>query len=335
MIKSIIVSIACLLFTSSLLYSQKIEFSGWGATGFIFYDREILNEYTQEVYYRGKLQADIEINKKLEAQFDMRGNSVDNTITFREFTAKFKYMDYLRFKFGNTKKPFGYELLENQEDLYTVRRSITSQRSALLGYGGRSVSLMAYYNYNKKRSEFPYSYALSVFKDNSLNFGVGTRFRYHTGDFALSANYLYQSRGGEEPISGSGIGADVTFDIKDFFSSFEIMYLQDIDEGVRRRLRNEDEKAFAFGVKIESAYQFELDAEVIKRIEPLILVNYFQPDSKLTEEHIIQSIVGVNIYFHKKVRARLDADIRLSKDEYNGDYSTHDSRFYIELQVRF
>ena len=335
MFKSVTLFIVFLLLSSNSVLSQKISFSGWGAAGFIFYDREILNDYTQEVYYRGKLQADIEINKKLEAQFDMRGNSVDNTITFREFTAKFNYMDYLRFKFGNTKKPFGYELVENQEDLYTVRRSITSRQSALLGYGGRAVSLMAYYNYSKKRSEFPYSYALSVFKDNSLNFGVGTRFGYHSGDFVFSANYLYQSRGGEEPINGSGFGADVTFDIKDFFSSFEIMYLQDIDEGVRRRLQSREEKVFAFGVKLEGTYEFDLDAEVIKSIEPLILVNYFQPDSKLTEEHLIQSIVGVNVYFHKKVRARLDADIRLSKDEYNKDYSTDDSRFYIELQVRF
>jgi hypothetical protein len=335
MFKSVIIFIVSLLLTSNSVLSQKIEFSGWGATGIILYDREILNDYTQEVYYRGKLQADIKINKKLEAQFDMRGNSADNTITFREFTAKFEYMDYLRFKIGNTKKPFGYELLENQDDLYTVRRSIASRQSAMLGYGGRAVSLMAYYNYKKKRPDFPYSYALSVFKDNSLNFGVGTRFRYHTGDFAFSANYLYQSRGGEEPISGSGISSDITFDIKDFFSSFEIMYLQDIDEGVRRRLQDNDDKVFAFGVKLEGAYEFDLDAEVIKSIEPLILINYFQPDSELTEEHIIQSIVGVNVYFHKKVRARLDADIRLSKDQYNRDYSTDDSRLYIELQVRF
>jgi hypothetical protein len=324
-----------MILTSVSILPQEISFSGWGSTGFIFYDREILNEYTQEVYYRGKLQADIKINKKLEAQIDLRGNSVDNTITFREFSAKFEYMDYLRFKIGNIKKPFGYELLENSEDLYTVRRSITSQRIALLGYGGRSVSIMAYHNYSKKRPEFPYTYALSISKDNSQNIGVGTRFGYHTGDFALSANYLYQSRGGEEPISGNGVGADITFDIKDFFSSFEIVFVQDIDEGLRRRLQGKDDKVFAFGTKIEAAYEFDLDGEVIKSIEPLILVNYFQPDSKLTESHIIQSFVGVNVYFHKKVRARLDADIRLSKDEYNSDYSTDDSRLYIELQVKF
>ena len=217
----------------------------------------------------------------------------------------------------------------------TVRRSITSRQIAIRGYGGRSLSLMAYYNYSKKRPDFPYTYALSVFKDNSLNFGVGTRFGYHTGDFGFSANYLYQSRGGEEPISGSGVGADVTWDIKDFFSSFEIVYVQDIDEGVRRRLQNQDEKVYSFGVKLEGAYEFDIDAKVIKGIEPLLLVNYFQPDSKLTDEHIIQSIVGVNVYFHKKVRARLDADIRLSKDEFNEDYSTDDSRVYLELQVRF
>ena len=208
-----------MLLSSVSIKSQKISFSGFGSAGFIFYDREILNDYTQEVYYWGKLQADIKINKEIEAQFDMRGSSVNNTITFREFSVKFKYMEYLRFKFGNTKKPFGYELLENTENLYTVRRSITSREIALLGYGGRAVSLMAYYNYSKKRPDFPYSYALSVFKDNSLNAGFGTRFGYHAGDLGFSVNYLLQNRGGEEPISGSGMGADITWDIKDFFSS--------------------------------------------------------------------------------------------------------------------
>lgn len=335
MVYSKIIIITLLLLTSISIKSQKISFSGFGSAGFVFYDREILNEHTQEVYYRGKLQADIKINKEIEAQFDMRGNSVNNTITFREFSAKFKYMEYLRFKFGNTKKPFGYELLENTEDLYTVQRSIVSREIAKLGYGRRAISIMAYYNYSKKRPDFPYSYALSIFKDNSLNAGFGTRFGYHTGDFGFSVNYLFQNRGGEEPISGSGIGADLTWDIKDFFSSFEIFYVQDIDEGIRRRLQSRDENVYAYGAKIEDAYEFDIDGKVVKGIEPLILINYFQPDSKLTDEHVIQSIVGVNVYFHKKVRARLDADIRLSKDEYNDDYSTHDSRVYLELQVRF
>lgn len=335
MIKSLTIILAFLILTAISINAQKIKFSGWGAAGFIIHDREILNEFTQEVYYRGKLQADIEITKELEGQFDMRGNSVNNTITFREFTAKFKYMQHLRFKVGNTKKPFGYELLENTEDLYTVRRSITSQRLARMGYGGRAVSLMAYYNYSRKRAYFPFSYAVSVFKDNSQGFGSGARLGFHTGGFGFSVNYLYQSRGGEEPISGSGAGADIAFDIKDFFSSIEVVFVEDLDEGLRRRLRGDDDQVFAMGAKFEWAYEFDINGKVIKGIEPLMLVNYFQPDSKLTDEHTIQSFVGLNIYFHKKVRARLQTDLRLSKDQYNKDYSTHDSRFFLELQVKY
>ena len=49
-----------------LTFAQEVEFKGWGATGFKYFSRIRLNGSNQEVYYEGKLQADIEINKKIK-----------------------------------------------------------------------------------------------------------------------------------------------------------------------------------------------------------------------------------------------------------------------------
>ena len=46
-------------------FAQEIEFSGWGATGIKVYDRNVLLGYSQEMFYEGKLQADIEYNDNI------------------------------------------------------------------------------------------------------------------------------------------------------------------------------------------------------------------------------------------------------------------------------
>ena len=165
MIKSLILTIFLLIFIIPDLQSQEIEFSGWGATGLKVYDRNVLRGYSQEMFYEGKLQTEIEYNDEIEAQLDFRGNSIDNSLEFREFSVKFKYSEKLRWKIGNIKKPFGYEQSVNKEQLISADRSYVYNNIADLGYGGRIISVMAYYNYSDKREDFPYSYYLSIFKD--------------------------------------------------------------------------------------------------------------------------------------------------------------------------
>ena len=101
-------------------FSKDFSFSGFGSTGYIFYERNIIKGVDQESFYEGKFQVDIKINKHIEAQLDFRGNSFDQDVELREFSVKFKYHDYIKFKFGNLKLPFGYEQLINRENLPTV-----------------------------------------------------------------------------------------------------------------------------------------------------------------------------------------------------------------------
>lgn len=76
--------------------AQKIDFSGWGAGGYKMFARDQLNGYNQEAYYAGKIQFNFTYNKKIEAQLDLRGNSVDKSIILREFNVKFKYIKKLK-----------------------------------------------------------------------------------------------------------------------------------------------------------------------------------------------------------------------------------------------
>ncbi len=316
--------------------AQEIEFKGYGAAGYIFYDRNILNEYNQETYYEGKLQADIEFNKKIEAQLDLRGNSTDNSVNLREFSAKLKYFKYINFEIGNIKKPFGYEYQISKADLVPVNRSFVQNRIEDLGYGGRSVSIMGYYEYSKKRPEFPISYFLSLFKNNSLFAGIVARFGYHfNDDYVISANYQFQQKGGENKINTMGFGIDFVINKKDFDTSIEAYYVQDPYEGIRRKLQNVDEKVYAAGAKLQTAVGFDVDGEFIEEIEPFILLSYFLPDIDVSGNHVLQTLLGVNFYLTKDVRIRLNGDLRLTKNQFIDDYTTKESRGIFEFQVKF
>ena len=96
-----------------------------------------------------------------------------------------------------------------------------------------------------------------------------------------------------------------------------------------------EEDVHAVGLKGMSSYQFEFDKGIIKRIEPLILLSYYIPDMDITETHVIQALIGVNFYFHKKVRLRFNGDLRLTKNQYNDEYVTTGSMAIIELEVKF
>jgi hypothetical protein len=328
---------------------DKVDFSGWGAAGYMFIDRNPLTDSNQPTYYLGKLQADIKINDELEAQLDLRGNSFTNNITFREFSAKFKYMKYLRFKMGNIKRPFGQEYTENREDLPTINRSIVQRNISLMGYSRRSVSIMAYYNYSDKRPDFPYTYAVSIFKDNSLGSGIGLRGLYHIDKLSFGLNYLFQNIGGNFPVSAHGIEVEgmyrgsnnslsaVIVYVRDPNRSREILNIIETAEEQDMPVTEDNAEIYSAGIVTTGTYEFDIDALVIKKIEPVIQFSFYVPNSDMTEHHIIQALAGANFYFNKKVRIRFNADLRLTKTEYDdsGKYATNESSAILELQVRF
>jgi len=341
MSKNCFILIISVLFTVSSLFSQEVEFSGWGMTGIKVYDRNVLRGYSQEMFYEGKLQADIEYNDNIEAQLDFRGNSIDNSLEFREFSVKFKYAEKLRWKVGNIKKPFGYEQSIKREFLISANRSYVYNSIAKIGYGGRSVSIMAYYNYSDKRDNFPYSYYVSIFKDNSLTSGLVTRGIYHRGNYSYGLSYMLQNKGGKYSISTHGIATDFLFKKNDYSINAEIFYIQDPVEGqtvIEGNIRNgtgDNENIFTAGAKILTSLEYKIDAEVITKIEPFVMASYFIPNTELSKYHMIQGVIGSNFYFTKKVKLRFDGNLVFTKNHLNEDYVTDESLVTLAIQVRF
>ncbi len=323
------------LLFSTIAFGQKIKLEGYGATGFKFFDRDILNGYNQETFYEGKLQAELDYNKEIEAQLDFRGNSVGNSAEFREFSVKLEYFETLTFKIGNIKRPFGYEYLISREELHTTERNNLYNNIEKLGYGGRSVSVMGYYKYSKKKTDFPYSYYVSLFKNNNLAQGLTGRFVYHAGEFSYGVSYMFQDFGGDEPITTQGFEVDITFKEDNFLANIEAFYFQDGNEGVRQRLIGGDETVYGMGAKLMSKLKLDVDGKFIKSIDPVILFSYYLPDTDVSEANQIQSLIGANLYLDKDVRVSVNADLRLTKNQFSDEYSTKDSRGIIEFLVRF
>ncbi|MCF8262803.1 MAG: OprO/OprP family phosphate-selective porin [Melioribacteraceae bacterium] len=316
--------------------AQEVSFSGFGTTGMKIYNRNILNGYNQEMYYEAKLQANIDYNKKIDSQIDMRGNSVDNSIQLREATISFKYFKRLKIKFGNPRTPFGYEQTTKREDLISIDRSMTQDRLADIGYGGRGVGLTFYYNYDDDEEDFPYTYAATIFKNNSLLSGLVGRFVYFPDDdLGLGVNYQFSNLGGDYSVNSQGIGIDIIYDKKRSKVGGEIFIVQDPFENSRRKLINIEESAVSFAANINASYKFDTEAEVIKDIEPFFIVSFFLPDLEIETSHEIQTLVGANFYLNKKVRFRFNVDLRFKKNQFNENYSTDNSIFMIESQFLF
>jgi hypothetical protein len=332
-------AIFALALSNGLFAQEKekidVDFTGYGAAGFRFVDRNQLVDYNQETYFEGKFQVELKYNKNIEAQLDFRGNSSDNAVDLREYSIKFEYWDKMKFEVGNLKKVFGLEYLSSEENLIQIRRSFIQRSFSDQGYGNRALTLMGYYKYSKKRPEYPYSYYFSVYKDNSLNAGAATRFSYHTSSMAYSAGYLFQNRGGEAKFSSHGVEADVQFEQGDFTSNAEAYFGTNTEEGIRRKMAGLNSSASMAGFKTQAALNFNINKEVIKDIEPFVLAGFLVPDTDESEVYTIETLLGANFYFHKDVRFRLNGDLLLTKNKYSDELSTIGSSVTLEFQAKF
>jgi hypothetical protein len=313
----------------------QVEFTGFGAVGFRLIDRERFIEINNEVYYEGKLQANIEVNKHIDAQLDFRGNSSDQRVELREFSAGFSYIKRVTIDVGNIKDPFGAERLESEEDLATIDRSVLSESVSLIGYGRRNVGVTVHRKFDKDDSAFPHEYRLHGFKNNANQTGLVGRYTHHLGDYEASLNYTLLNTGGDYPIVSHAFAAYLLYDVKDLEIDGEIMLVQDPIEGIRRQLMGRNSIVYALGGRISAARGFDTDGSVVEEIEPLVMVSYFRPDSQVSDTHTLQVLLGTNVYFEKEVRARVNIDLHLTRNEFSTKYSSIGSRLILELQVRF
>ena len=315
--------------------AQKVDFSGFGATGVRVYERNPVAEFNQDFFYEGKLQADIKLSKDIEAQLDFRGSSDDREAVLREFSVKFEYFTYARIKIGNVKKPYSIEGLADRDEDIAVFDSYIHRRNEELGYAGRNVGLLLYYNYKDKRPDFPFSYAAGFFRNNSYVTSAYARGRWHSGNIITSLGYAMLSRSGDDAITTHGVSADIGAIGSAAETTLELFYAQDPEEGIRRRLQFLDEEVYTAGIRSLSAFRFATGGDIVEMIEPYVMLTWYAPDAESTEYHTLEILFGVNLFLDDDVRLRLVADALLTKDRFADAYSTHGSVFATEVFVRF
>jgi len=317
-------------------YSQaQFKFKGYGATGYKWHDINKLKEYNQQAYYDAKFETEIEFSNDISAEFDVYGDNEDHIVRLKEFSVKYKYSDFLKFRIGNVKKVFGIEQLTSRDEYFTIDDSYLKRKFSTIGYSGRSVCFMAYNTYNPEKDSIPVSYRIAAFKENSLSSGLFARISYHHKNIAYSLGYIYQYRGGEYRISSSGFECDMMYIGESLSSNLEFFYAADPDENIVRMAGNIDEKANIFALKSTNAYEFKIDGKFIKKIQPVLLLGYYAPDSKAMDFHTYQILVGSDFYLNKKVKLRLNGDLLLTKGKFDNVYSTYDSRVTLEVFARF
>ncbi len=317
------------------VHAQKVDFSGFGATGVRVYERNPVAEFNQDFFYEGKLQADIKLSKDIEAQLDFRGSSDDREAVLREFSVKFEYFTYARVKIGNVKKPYSIEGLADRDEYIPVFDSYIHRRNEELGYAGRNVGLLLDYNYKDKRPDFPFSYAAGFFRNNSYVTSGYARGSWHSGDIVTSLGYAMLSRSGDDAITTHGLSADIGTIGKSAETTLELFYAQDPEEGIRRRLQFLDEEVFTAGIRSLSALRFDIGGDFVEMIEPYVMLTWYAPDIETTEYHTLELLLGVNFFLDDDVRLRLVADALLTKDRFADEYSTHGSVFATEVFIRF
>lgn len=326
----------CLCFSQIKINNTEIEFSGYGAVGYRFANKNLLNGFPQESYFEGKLQSDVKINKDIDLQLDLRANSFESAFKLKELYIKIDLGHNIKLKAGNFKKPFGYEQLLNKEELISIERSIISDNFSEMGFGGRDISLMVYNKYdNKNADDMPLSYYMSVSKNNSLAVSLTGRLVYHIGEISLAGNYMYINQGGEVTTNSSGFGFDVALENQDYKLFSEINYIANKEVNIYLKTAGFEDDIYSFAAKLGASYEFKFDTGFIKKIEPLLVAGVLLPDAKVSDNKQIQTILGVNFYIHKKVAIRLNGDLRLTKNEFSNSYTTQNSRGIIEIIARF
>ncbi|MDX9758464.1 MAG: hypothetical protein RBU27_04805 [Bacteroidota bacterium] len=318
------------------LRAQDVTFSGFGATGVRMYDRNPVSRYNQEFFYEGKLQADIALSKKIEAQLDFRGDSEERTAILREVSVTFKQLTYARVRLGNVKKPYSIEGLMDRDEYIPVFDSHVHRRNAELGYAGRNVGLLVYYNANlEKRPTVPYSYAVGVFKNNSYVTTAAARGSWHHGGWTTSLGYTVMARSHDDAITTHGISIDAGYTTAAFEGTIEAMLAQDPEEGIRRRLLGQSDVVWSPGVRALAAVRVDVGGTFVRTIEPYLLLAWSAPDANAARVHRAELMAGVNVFVDDDVRLRMVADGLFTRDRFADTYSTHGSVFSIEIFFRF
>lgn len=325
----------CFIILINFELFAQYKYSGFASVGYSYVAINDEIDYTQQTSFAAKLLFEYELNKHIDTRIELRAGSRDLTVQIREVSINLDYFEHLKFQVGNIKKPFGAENIESIENLTTVGRSYLTQKLNQIGYGDRAIGIEAYYKYSKTDSDFPYSYYLFAFRDDGEESGFTARLTRVVDNLSFTGNYFLLKTPGQYPITTHAAMLASSLDFANLSLDGELVLAQDPVQGIKRIKKNENQDVYIIGAKISSSFLLPTKGEIIHAVQPIVLIAYYQPDSKVWDDYTIQFLAGSNFILDEKFKLRLNTDILLSKNPLTKKYKGHDARVTLNLQVKF
>lgn len=298
------------------IYGQaKTTISGWLRTGTEY----VYNNRFRENFYRAKVQFNVKVDKNLEAQIDIRGESDTHEMELREafFTVdlgKAKGLD-----FGQNEKQFGLEFQKPKEKLLTAERTLLYRYLEPFGFVGRDVNLRYY---RKARSDVRrggIALGLGYSEDHNIT-AVGHSARLNAlGSFALGASGLVQLdkiAGGSQTVWA--LGGEILRDTEKHHVEIEAMFGQDPFASEFEKSFGDGKNVYFVGGKILYGHYFTKS-----RFEPVVVSSLLVPDLETFDLNTIELLVGLNYYANSALRIGLNSDLLLTTSAQNQDERTY------------
>jgi hypothetical protein len=304
----------------------KTTISGWLRAGVEYF----YNERFRENFYRGKIQLNVDVDKNLEAQLDIRGESDTHEMELRE---AFLTVDLGKIKgldIGQSKKQFGIEYQKSKEKLLTVERTLIYRYLEPFGFVGRDLNFRYY---RKARSDVRrggIAIGLGYSEDHNVTV-VGHSTRLNTlGSFALGASALVQL----DKISGGSqtvwaLGGELLRDTEKHHVEIEAMIGQDPFESEFEKSFGDGKNVYFAGGKFLYGHYFSKS-----RLEPVLVSSLLVPDLEAFDINTIEFLVGLNYYAVPSLRIGLNGDLLLATSTKNQDERTYaGSNVILQMQL--
>lgn len=327
----------CLLFLLSfstpLVAQTKAKLSGWVRSGLT----KVYEERESESFYAAKVQYEIELSKKLEAQIDLRGASTRHEIELREAYFTADVGEGLNLSFGQHKKRFGLEYQKSKENLRTLERTLVYRYLETFGFVGRELNLRYYRTTREDKRRSGYSFSLGYNEAHDLNLIARWQRLRTLGSFALGVNGILQR---DKKDNGaqfvSGVALDLARDTETHHVELEALMGQDPFQSEFEADFGAGRKVYFVGGKMLYSHRFTLATTPARALEPVAVISILAKDIDQSELNTIELLGGANYWFSPHARLSFNADFLLTNSPgHTNERTLAGSNFVLQMEVRW
>jgi len=291
-----------------------------------------------EIFYHAKVEVQYKVNKMMEAQLELKGQSNEGErIRFREANIRVKLGKEDKIKVGNMKKLVGEEEMYSEEDLVTIDRTYIYTYISPMNHVGRDIGVQ--YVHESKESDLDYS--IGAYMNNSRTFAAVGRISSAAllSSTTLAASAVIQNQQLDEGTSVATVLGNLSASHNDKAFYWNVEGFAGIDPFASRFRQLEEgstkARVWLAGGKAVGSYFFRFDDEDHRGIEPVFLTGYLVPDTRNSKVYTLELLVGVNYYFDKHTRLRLNIHPLLTANGVNNEFSQVGSSAILEFQLRW